>query len=456
MKFISTRRLAWIAPLLLALAACGGGGGSSGSGGGGDGGGGNGGGGNGGGNGGGGGPSDPPPVVTPIGVTQGPSVSASLSVAGGSLSSADGKLKITIPEGALAAATTVSIQPISNGAPGRVGAAYRLLPEGTTFAKPVQLSFTYTDADVVGASADVLGVAVQKANGTWAWQASTLNSAARTVTVSTTHFSDWSAVKGLQLRPPSGTVKTGGSVPLKLVYCFAPPLKNTDLEPLGFDCEAENAPVPPSQTVNWAVNGIAGGNATVGTVTGNGNSATYTAPAHPPQANPVAVSAEVQGAKGKLLLISNILVTEDFAGYTGSISGTVTDVASGTRISYQTSDLSFIPLETPPTNYAARGSLTMTTRHANGDVSTQTVTLGEGSVLTVYDPVLEGPFASFAGRYFFSVMGLFNACPEEVIAGGTTLPAYGNDQTRLEGTRQITCGGGSVAIEAQWNLKRGS
>lgn len=435
MRYTLIRKLVCIAPVLMALAACGGGDSTP-------------------------APAPapvppgPPPVVTPAGTAQGTPVSASLGSAGGMLSSADGRLQLVVPEGALSAPTTISIQPVSNGAPGRVGSGYRLLPEGITFARPVQLSFAYDESDVAGSSAELLGVATQQADGTWRWQGGTLDAQARTVTASATHFSDWSLVKGLQLRPPSATVKTRASVSLKLAYCFAPALDNDLLEPLGFDCEAENAPAP-RQAVNWSVNGIPGGNGSAGTVAGSKGGAIYTAPAQVPPTNPVAVSAEIQGAGGKVLVVSNITVKGDeAAGYAGSISGTVTETADGTRIAYQSANLRFVPLETPPTNYAARGSLTMTTYHPGGDVTTRLVNLeGDGSVLTVHDPVLEGPYASFSGRYWFSVMGLFNACPEKAVMDGTALPSYGADPSRLEGTRQISCAGGSLAIDAQWSLK---
>lgn len=384
-------------------------------------------------------------------------MSASLNSAGGTLVSADGKLQITVPEGALNALTTISIQPISNGAPGHAGVGYRLLPEGTTFARPVQLSFTYADADIAGSSADALGVATHQADGTWAWIDGTLNGAAHTVTANATHFSDWSLVKGVQLRPPSATVKTGGSVQLKLVYCFAPQTSGDLLVPLGFDCDNEGGPAPLNQARNWSVNGTLGGNGAVGTVSGNSASAIYTAPKQKPASNPVAVSAEVQNAKGKMLVISNITIKDDAVGYKGSISGTSKMPTQGMQISYQSGNLSFIPLEVLPgdmTKYVARGSLTMITRDADGNTSTQVLDLtGETGMLIVYDPVRSG--TAFAGRYWFGLRGLVNACPAEVIAGGAGLPSYGADHTSLMGAREITCAesGESIGYSTQWDLK---
>ncbi|MGB3070719.1 MAG: hypothetical protein WBC18_19345 [Ottowia sp.] len=401
-------------------------------------------------------PNSPKPAITPVGLAQGAPVNIALTSAGGTLSSADGKLTITVPEGALTAATTLTIQPIANNAPGRIGAGYRLLPEGVAFAKPVQLSFVYDDAGLSGSHAQALGIAFQQSDGTWRWQDGALNEVTRTVTANTTHFSDWSLVKGLQLRPPSATVKVGGSVPLRIAYCYAPSFSNDDLlAPLAFDCESDNAPAPLNTPVTWSVNGARGGNAAAGTVTGNEVTAQYTAPKQKPEANPVAVSAEVQGAKGKLLLVSNITIADDFTGYQGSISGTMTE--ENTEITYQAGTLEFIPFEDLPGDlkkYVARGSLTIKTRYGSGRIETEVLSLsGEQGVLVVYDPVRSG--TPLAGRYWFSLYGLLNSCPEEVIAGGGTLPSYGADSAKLEGARGITCtaGGSSVSFNTQWSLR---
>lgn len=61
---------------------------------------------------------------------------------------------------------------------------------------------------------------------------------------------------------------------------------------------------------NWSVNGTPGGDGTVGTVAiSEDKTAIYTAPAVPPNANPVAVSAEYMTPQGELvMLIANIRV----------------------------------------------------------------------------------------------------------------------------------------------------
>src|SRR5260221_13625194 len=79
---------------LLALAACGGGGGGGGG---------------------------APASQSPFGTATGPAGEATIGPAGGALGSGGGKATGSIPPGGLAADTTISIQPVTNTAPGGKG-----------------------------------------------------------------------------------------------------------------------------------------------------------------------------------------------------------------------------------------------------------------------------------------------------------------------------------------------
>ncbi|WP_028604761.1 hypothetical protein [Ottowia thiooxydans] len=411
-------------------------------------------------------PGTPLPAVTPVGAAQGTPTSASLNSAGGTVSSADGRLSLVVPEGALAALTTLTIQPISNGAPGRVGTGYRLMPEGVTFTKPVQLRFTYADVDTVGSSASALGVGVQQKDGTWQWQDGTLDTAAKTVTTTTTHFSDWSLVKGYQLRPGSASVKTGASLALRLAFCFGPPAGNGSGADVGYSCDNDDdTPAPFNWVVNWAVNGSPGGGASVGTVAGNSTGATYTAPAKVPASNPVAVSAEIQNTRAKVLVVSNVTITDTTPTYTGSISGTMT-IAGGITTTIQSHGLRMVPIEVLPNDlikYSAQGTATVTTTIPGSPptVFSETVPIASGSTMIVYDKTRQG--TSFASKYWFSLVAagskasgtLTNVCPEEGAAGGGTMPAY-SDVSTLVGSREISCElsgtGGILSFSSTWSL----
>jgi hypothetical protein len=224
------------------------------------------------------------------------------------LESADGALRVEVPAGALAAEQILSIEPISNNAHGKIGGAFRLGPEGTTFARPVRLTFNFAPEQIVGTAPQLLRVASQNRNGFWELHEDLqLDADEGTVSVETTHFSDWSLVTGALLSPQSATVKPGETVSISVVVCE---LADTDnlLAPLVAECQ-------PSQVFrglvrNWSVNGTPGGDGQFGTVSvQEDRSAVYTAPATAPQPNTVAVSTEYTTLRGELvMLVSNIQV----------------------------------------------------------------------------------------------------------------------------------------------------
>ena len=257
-------------------------------------------------------------TATAVGSATGSASSATIGAAGGSLSAPDGRLALTIPAGALAADTVISIQPYTNLAHGRRGSAYRLTPEGQTFLKPVTLTFGYTDQDLQGTAVAALGAAFQTATGHWQWAGNpTVDTAARTVSIASTHFSVWSKVAGIQLLPASKTIRVKTSVALQVVGCY--PLERDGLVYLGYQCDTDGETALLVLAPDWSVNGRLGGGA-FGTVSGSGLSANYTAPQFEPKPNIVAVSARVDwGVKGAMLLVSNITVVGDDS-WTGTAS----------------------------------------------------------------------------------------------------------------------------------------
>lgn len=267
--------------------------------------------------------SAPAPKPTAQGTANGVASTAVVGTEGGAVASADGRLLITVPAGALDRLTTITIQPITNHAHGGVGAAFRLTPEGSQFSKPVTLSFNYSDADVAGSAPEALGVAFQRPDGTWEWtRGPAVDAEARTVTVQTTHFSDWSAVRGFVIRPSTATVAPGKTLSLKVAYCY-PPEGGELLAPLGFECEKDDALGGLSYlqgTVGeWSVDGILGGSGTKGTVTGEGMAATFTAPSSKPTPDTVTVSARVQPRQSTKILVMATVKIADPADYSGTL-----------------------------------------------------------------------------------------------------------------------------------------
>jgi hypothetical protein len=247
-------------------------------------------------------------VTTPIGTTTGTAVTKSIGAAGGSLASADGRMTLNIPAGALASTTTISVQPITNQGPGGVGAGYRLLPDGQTFATPIQISFQHTDADLEGSSSDLLGIAYQETGGHWDQiPGGTYNAAAKTLTVSTSHFTDYIIVVSIKLYPARTTILAGKTLGLAAVDCSY----------LAGVRHRLRSCVVGLFTVNtWAVNGAPGGTTGSGTVSGGTLSGTYNAPNAVPSPSTVVVSANVigglrDGSNSTVTLVSRVTIAED-------------------------------------------------------------------------------------------------------------------------------------------------
>ena len=258
-------------------------------------------------------PAQPPPpaqhpVATAVGTALEDAVSKEIGPAGGVIESADGTVRIEVPAGALATQQTLTIQPITNHAHGKIGDAFRLGPENVTFAMPVRLTFHFTSEQVLGTAPQLLRIASQTSAGFWELHESLeLDADEGTVSVSTQHFSDWSLVTGAQLSPQSATVKPGESVSLSVVVCERV-MADDLLTPLVAECKPST--VIANLVRNWSVNGTPGGNTEVGSVSvQDDRSAIYTAPAGAPHPSSVAVSTEYGGLQGELvMLVANIRI----------------------------------------------------------------------------------------------------------------------------------------------------
>jgi hypothetical protein len=156
----------------------------------------------------------PWPEGTPIGA---PSVET-VTRPGGSVVSPEGLLTVEIPADAVQGPTGITVQPVTNFAPGNVGLpAWKLEPEGTTFGRPVKLTF-----QVVGyADLDLLSVAWQDAQGYWVRvspRETVRDAATRTISVWTDHFSAWTLVTGPTALDIEGTftVNTTVDIPVEV------------------------------------------------------------------------------------------------------------------------------------------------------------------------------------------------------------------------------------------------
>lgn len=272
-------------------------------------------------------------AVTAVGTPNGPTQTAMIGPAGGSVSSSDGLVTLTVPANAVTAMTAFTVTPVEATGPGALR-AFRLGPEGTRFAAPATVTMKYSAEDVAGSAPELFTVGSQDAQGRWRGATTKVDENSRTISAETTHLSDWSFLRGATLRPPSATVKVKNTVSLEVKTCrFAdPPAGDDDLAPIAFECqsfEEETAPI----LVGPSVNGVRGGNASLGTV-GSDRKFQYTAPAKKPTPNPVSVSIEYSpNRKGKTLLVSNVTVTDETPAperYTGTFQYNLRSGGAGT------------------------------------------------------------------------------------------------------------------------------
>ncbi|MDQ8023053.1 MAG: hypothetical protein REI94_14545 [Moraxellaceae bacterium] len=243
-------------------------------------------------------PSASPAAPTEVGTPMGATVSASIGPMGGELASPDGSVVVSVPPGAFSSPQTVSLTPIQNKAHGAKGGAWRIEPHGVEALQPITLRFRVDNGELDGSALELLAIATQSADGRWQRLRNVQrDEASSTVSVQTTHFSDWAVIAGEQLRPARATITVGQSLDLKLVSC---PVGATDgLRDQPLHACSETAIIA-GEVQGWSVNGVPGGSSQLGgierltapgtPVEGSGR-ARYTAPAAPPPGHTVAVSA---------------------------------------------------------------------------------------------------------------------------------------------------------------------
>lgn len=259
-------------------------------------------------------PQTPADAVTPVATPEGALITATIGPAGGTLESADKRLRVAIPAGALPSNQTISVQPLNhNHCPLGTGRAFRLMPHGLTFAKPATISFHYDEADVNGSAPQLLRVAYQNEKGSWQSPATKgIDTTTHTLTVQTTHFSDWGLFHRMELTPNQAFVSPGEEVDLKVLEIPINPYDDDQLVPIP-------TYVPGKYIEKWVVRGD-------GLVVHTQTEGVYYAPKTIPAANPEAVtvflnqSTTIDGQVFKdLRLVSNMYVIPQ--GLTFRING---------------------------------------------------------------------------------------------------------------------------------------
>ncbi|MBC7902353.1 MAG: hypothetical protein H7Y27_02985 [Gemmatimonadaceae bacterium] len=244
------------------------------------------------------------------GIANGTPVVKNIGTTGGTISSADGRISVEIPAGAVDQAIDFSITPLTNTIPISSGDSYRLQPENIAFKKPVKVTLQYSAADLKGTSEEAMYLAYQGNDGIWKLvKHSEVNKTNGTVSVQTTHFSDWGIVEDFRVLVEKETVNLGESIVLvlqKLVTAEDDSLLAPLADPEEFDF---------SDKVKWRVVSNAG------TINAALKTARYTAPATMPAANPVIIETAISNIpiknpvtgrfypNGKLLILSPIKIS---------------------------------------------------------------------------------------------------------------------------------------------------
>lgn len=243
--------------------------------------------------------------ITGVGEPKGNAVSKMIGPAGGYI--LNDRVIVTIPAGALSKEVQIGLQPITNTNGSGKGLGYRLTPHGTTFAKPINLTFRYTDEETVGTFPQALGIAYQHKSGVWmAVGGVKLREDNKTVSINTTHFSDWSLFEFIHLYPNLYAVDPGQSVPLS-VRCLYKVDESDILMPLtkeGIETALiNNQNLLDSKYIDkWELQGE--GNLEV-----DGNKASYFAPPVIPEKNPSEIVVKLKsGGKSMGLLVAKIYV----------------------------------------------------------------------------------------------------------------------------------------------------
>lgn len=270
------------------------------------------------------------PMPTEIGTPIGTPVTATIGAEGATLVSADGAATLIVPPGALAAPTELAIQLITNHAWATTGGAYRLTPDGTTFAVPVELQLRY-DPVALEMNPEVLRIAYQDAEQFWAVLAApTVDTSQQHVRVAVTHFTDFALTEGERLVPDDAVLAVDKVTTVRLQLCFDHETENLD-EPRMVPCiDASTSltyrDLPNAVSDQASVNGIVLGDVTVGQLSPQNSKWLYIAPSEVPASNPVAITVPLIGMPNSpSFLTTNITIVGADDIWTGTAIYTLTN-----------------------------------------------------------------------------------------------------------------------------------
>lgn len=250
--------------------------------------------------------------VRPLGEPLGEAEVFTVDKSGGTITSSDGSITLEFPAGAVSATTTVTIQKLVNTTPNGIGDAFRLSPHAD-FASPVTILMKYSLDSV--SVVDGLGMAYQDETGVWnAVQVLEHDKQAQTVSVQTTHFSDWSLFESVRITPSFSVVAPDEQVNLHATAVLKGEELLTPLTevstPLG------STPLDPAYIGMWNLEGP-------GTLVPDGNNARYKAVADYGNTVHVTLTLNIPGAPPNVAK-AKIIIGGSYVTFAGGPGGTVT------------------------------------------------------------------------------------------------------------------------------------
>jgi len=265
-----------------------------------------------------------PTVSTPEGESLGSPVTRLIDAKGGSLTSDDDRLTITVPPGTVAEPTTFSLETVENLMATGVGLAYKVGPPGRTFDPPLELEFTLEPRELEGVADEDWLIAFQPAPGPW--QIATL--AAPPSPLPLARLTLVGAGAGAATTPGAATIKgrlsRSGTVAPATRYGLFPSgrvirvgqARNMTVFSLQITGPGEPLKLSEFEIAEgvevgaWAVNGVPGGNDVVGhTVPNATRAASFQAPQAEPTPPTVTVSARVTDGGRTIPVSQKVLIT---------------------------------------------------------------------------------------------------------------------------------------------------
>jgi hypothetical protein len=262
--------------------------------------------------------SSPAGTSTEIGQPTGESTTKLIGPAGGTILLFGGKSFLTIPAGAVAKETSITIQPVENKAFGGAGTAYEITPKDLQLQKEATLTWQYTSDDIEGSAPEALGLAYQDKNGIWRGRTDVkIDKTQKTASAPVSHLAHWAFYEQFHINVDKKTLAPTEQAKLTVYYQEGYQDSKGPNDPSNQILLTPEKVVSASRVVRWTINGVTAGveqstnYATIGQITEDRThaQATYDAPPREPDTNPVIVAAEVDLKQwGRLILTQPIRV----------------------------------------------------------------------------------------------------------------------------------------------------